>query len=193
MTEEGARQMRHRRGGWHAALLSGALAMTIPLTAACSGSGSPKPATAPGDKLYHQAVTYSRCMRTHGVTDFPMPAKGPQGTLIYPVNPPSGMLSSASYDPAFRACLKLAVIGGGAKFSARYQAIALHAIKQAECMRAHGITGFPSPATLNGGIHDPDFPAVGVDANTLRFQAAGQACGVRDLWRQVWWWPAGSV
>jgi hypothetical protein len=71
--------------------------------------------------------------------------------------------------------------------------MAIRGLKQAECMRGHGITGYPSPATLDGGIHVPDFTTLGLDPHTLQFQAAGRACGLGDLWQVLWWWPAGLV
>ena len=157
--------------------LAAALAATAALAAACGGS-SPGPAASPGQALYQQARTYADCMRAHGVPESPDPRPGPEGTLVYPLNPPAGMLTSAGYDAAFRACLKLAVTGG--RPTARYQAIASHALRQAECMRAHGITRYPSPATIGGGIHSPDFTTLGLDTHTPQFQAAGRACG----------WPA---
>jgi hypothetical protein len=158
------------------------------LLAACGG-GSPRPAASPGQALYQQSLTYSRCMRSHGVPDFPILKQGHGGTLVHPLSPPAGMLTSPGYDAGFRACLTLAVNGG--HHAARYRATALEGLKQAECMRAHGITGYPSPATLDGGIHVPDFTAIGLDPHTLRFQAAGRACGLGDLWQMQWWWPAG--
>jgi hypothetical protein len=189
----GARRVRaccrgeRQRVAWLAVTLAG----TVLLAVACGGS--PGAAAPPALRLYRQARTYTGCMRVHGVADFPEPRPGPGGTLVYPLNLPAGMLSSPGYDAAFRACLKLAVAGGGGRPSARYQAMALQALKQAECMRGHRITGYPSPATLNGGIHSPDYTTIGLDPHTLQFQAAGRACGMAGLWQQVWWWPAGSV
>jgi hypothetical protein len=172
------------RRQWAALVSAG----TVLLAAAC-GSGSPG-ATAPRGRLYQQSLTYSRCMRSHGVPDFPILKQGPGGSLVHPVRPPAGMLSAPGYDAAFRACLKLAVIGGGSR--ARYQAAALQRLKQAECMRAHGITGYPSPGTLDGGIHSPDFAAIGLNPHTLKFQAAAQACGMGLVWQAIWWWPAAA-
>jgi hypothetical protein len=158
---------------------------TVLLAAACGG-GSPGPAAS---ALYLRSLTYSRCMRSHGVPDFPILKQGgPGGTLVHPVSPPAGMLTSPDYDAAFRACLKLAVVGGHQ--AAQYRATALHGLKQAECMRAHGITGYPSPGALDGGLHAPDFTTIGLDPHTLRFQAAAQACGMELVWQVVWWWPA---
>ena len=178
-----------RTGSWRrAAWPTGVVAGTVLLAAACGG-GSPGPAASPS-RLYQQSLTYSRCMRSHGVPDFPILKQGPRGTLVHPVSPPAGMLTSPDYDPAFRACLKLAVVGGGS--AARYQAAALHGLKQAECMRAHGIYGYPSPGALGGGLHEPDFTAIGLDPHTLQFQAAAKACGLGLVWQVVWWWPAGA-
>jgi hypothetical protein len=167
-----------------------AVAGTALLAGACGG-GSAGPATSPS-RLYQQELTYSRCMRSHGVPDFPVLKQGPAGTLVHPVRPPAGMLSSPSYDGAFRACLKLAVLGG--RNEAEYQAVALQALKQAECMRAHGITGYPSPGALDGGLHAPDAVTIALNTHTLQYQAAAKACGMAaGLWQQVWWWPAAGT
>lgn len=115
---------------------------TVLLTAAC-GSVSSGPAASPS-RLYQRSLTYSRCMRSHGVPDFPLLKPGPAGSLVHPVSPPAGMLTAPGYDAAFLACLRLAVFGERSR--ARYQAVALHGLKEAECMRAHGITRYPSPA-----------------------------------------------
>ena len=107
-------------------------------------------------------------MRSHGVLDFPILKQGPGGSLVHPLNPPAWTLTSPGYDAAFRACLKLAVTSGGGRFAARYRAMALEGLKQAECMRAQGITDYPSPATLGGGLHAPRLhPTLGIDTHTL--------------------------
>jgi hypothetical protein len=174
-----------RRAAWLAVVPAG----TVLLAAACGG-GSPGPAASPGHTLYARELTYSRCMRAHGVPDFPILKQGPGGSLVHPVSPPAGMLTAPGYDSAFRACLGLAVVGGGSP--ARYQAKALKGLAQAECMRSHGVTGYPSPGALDGGLHEPDATAIGLDTHTLRFQAAARACGMAGgLWQAQWWWPAG--
>jgi len=60
-------------------------------------------------------------------------------------------------------------------------------------MRTHGITNYPSPGTLDGGIHSPDFTAIGLDPHTLQFQAAAKACGMGLAWQVMWWWPAAAA
>ena len=174
----------HRRRATRLAVVS---AGTVLLAAACGGGS---PAAPPGDSLYQQSLTYSRCMRVHGVPDFPILKQGPRGSLVHPVSPPAGMLTSPGYDAAFRGCLKLAVVGGGSP--ARYRAMAFKGLAQAECMRAHGITGYPSPGALDGGLHEPDATAIGLDTHTPQFAAAARACGMAGgLWQAQWWWPAG--
>jgi len=174
----------HRRRATRLAVVP---AGTVLLAAACGGGS---PAASPGGSLYQQSLAYSRCMRVHGVPDFPILKQGPGGSLVHPVSPPTGMLTSPGYDAAFRACLKLAVVGGGSP--ARYRAMALKGLAQAECMRAHGITGYPSPGALDGGLHEPDATAIGLDTHTPQFAAAARACGMAGgLWQAQWWWPAG--
>ncbi len=194
VSSRAARSARRARscglGSWQrAAWLAVMSAGTVLLAAACGG-GSPGPAASPS-RLYQQSLTYSRCMRSHGVPDFPILKQGPGGSLVHPVSPPAGMLTAPGYDAAFRACLKLAVIGGGS--AARYRAAALQGLKQSECMRVHGITSYPSPGALDGGLHEPDFTAIGLDPHTLQFQAAAKACGMGLAWQVVWWWPAAAV
>ena len=173
-----------------AGVLAAAAAGVAVLVAACgSGRSSPAgsyPSHPPGYGQYH---AYSQCMRSHGAPDYPILGRGPGGSLVHPLSPPAGMLSSPGYDAAFRARLPLAVTSG--RDAARYRAAALKGLKQAECMRAHEVTGYPSPAALDGGLHVPDFTAIGFDPHTLRFQAAGRACGMGDRWPVLWSWPAG--
>ena len=130
-------------------------------------------------------------MQSHGAPEFPDPELGPGGSLIHPLAPPRGMLSSAGYDTAFRACEQLASVSGG--LTARVKALAGQALSVAACMRAHGIAGYPDPALVDGGIHVPDLWAIGVDTHTLQFQAAAEACKAGNQWLEEWWWPAGSV
>src|SRR5215469_6690625 len=162
---------RRRRMAW-LAVMSAAVVL---LAAACGGD-SPAPAASPGQALYQRALAYSRCMRSHGVPDFPILKPGPGGSLVHPVSPPAGMLTAPGYDAAFRACLNLAVVGGGSP--ARYRATALRGLRQAECMRAHGITRYPSPGAIDGGLHVPDAVAIDLDTHTPQFAAAARACGM---------------
>ncbi|HET7048040.1 MAG TPA: hypothetical protein VFI54_07200 [Solirubrobacteraceae bacterium] len=114
--------------------------------AACGSSGnstdSPaKSATA----AYRAALAFSRCMRAHGLTNFPDPSPG--GGIQLRITPNSGI---NPFSPTFKAaqasCHKL--LPGGGPFSGRPTAHDKAQMLQiSQCMRRHGITDFPDPTT----------------------------------------------
>jgi hypothetical protein len=107
--------------------------------AACGSSGHPGATAASAH--YSQGVKFSACMRAHGVTNFPDPrASGgihiQMGSGINPFSP--------AFKAAQAACRSLAPFGLGANQHPSAQQIA--ATRQiSECMRSHGVTGFPDP------------------------------------------------
>jgi hypothetical protein len=183
--------MSSRTGSSDATLARILLSAGIVLLAvACGGSGSAQSVPSSTRSIYQQSLTYAGCMHSRGAPEFPGPELGSGGSLVHPLAPPPGMLSSPGYDRAFRACERLAPVSGG--LTQRKKAELDRGLSQAACMRAHGIAGFPDPAAIDGGIHGPDLWAIGVDAHTPQFAAAGDACKVGGLWPDEWWWPAGS-
>jgi hypothetical protein len=149
------------------------------------GSSSKKPAA---NSRAGPAIAFSQCMREHGVTNFPDPGSGGGGINIAGTNidPDS---------PAFRsarvACFKL-IPGAGPGTHASEQQIK-QATETAECMRKHGVTGFPDPiitatppavareqysqAEYGNGI----FIGIpkSINANSPAFDAAAKACNFR--------------
>jgi hypothetical protein len=88
-------------------------------------------------------LAFSKCMRAHGVTNFPDPnGRGINigGTGINPRSP--------SFAAAQSACFKLMPGGGPNSQKATAQQIR-QADKAAQCMRAHGVTGYPDPIISN--------------------------------------------
>lgn len=126
-----------------------ALAITAVL-AGCGGSSpsKPKTAAAPG---YSQFLSYSRCMRAHGVPNFPDPSTGGGGihvTLSAGGGSGGGGLDPSS--PSFRAAQTTCqhLLPGGGPGKQKPSAQVLHQMLEvSECMRAHGVTGFPDPTT----------------------------------------------
>lgn len=116
-------------------LMLAALACIVAL-AACGGSSKPKHATAHGgDPL----IAMSKCMRAHGVTNFPDPTGhgiNIGGTGIDPRSP--------AFQAAQTKCFKLLPGGGPQGHPASEQEIK-QATTTAECMRRHGVSGFPDP------------------------------------------------
>jgi hypothetical protein len=81
-------------------------------------------------------------MRSHGVPNFSDPTAVPGGQV--------SKIGANPQSPAFRAaqqsCQRLMPGGGPSSEHASPEAMA-QALKVSQCMRAHGISGFPDPTT----------------------------------------------
>ena len=152
-----------------ATIVTAALAL---LAAACAGSPSGRSSTSSAQSAYKDAaLSFSHCMRSHGVPNFPDP--DPQGNF-----PPfqagvSKQTSVASND----ACSHLLPSGGGAGTRGDKQKLAF-ALKAARCMRSHGFPTYPDPTTSSpssqgSGIR---FAGTGIDTKSPQFQAAETSC-----------------
>jgi hypothetical protein len=116
--------------------------VTCPLAIAACGSSGSHTTTGAASTHYNQALAFAECMRSHGVSNFPDP-NGSGGIHIAEgsgVNP-----FSPSFKTARAACAKLLPGGGPGSQHPTAQNIAT-ARQTSECMRRHGITGFPDPA-----------------------------------------------
>jgi hypothetical protein len=71
-------------------------------------------------------------------------------------------------------CRHLLPRGGRPPSEAQIQRVRAQALSYSQCVRAHGVPGFPDPGS-DGRIPDPG--TVGVDQGSPKFQAANQACG----------------
>jgi hypothetical protein len=166
---------------WVAALA--AMALIGLLATACGGSS---PAASTGGPTREQAaLIYARCMRAHGVPDFPDPDSN--GDFHLGNNQQGGKSNgsrSNSVSPqetaANQACNHL--LNAGAQLNAAQTQHALsQLVKYAQCMRAHGVPNFPDPQTTNGGIGVPsgftfDTSGRNLDQKSPQYQAANQAC-----------------
>jgi hypothetical protein len=123
--------------------------------AAIAACGSERPAGTASASA-DQALTYVRCLRSHGVPDFPDP--GPDGRL--PNIPSSIDTAAPAFQSAERTCAGLAPgVGGSGSASGSFTA-GLLAV--ARCMRAHGLPGFPDPTTT-----PPPAPPPGAHAGNV--------------------------
>ena len=147
-TLAGTADCQRRRGTrrlWPDALAALACAVAI---VACGSARTP--ATTAASVRYNQALLFAKCMRSHGVSDFPDPSAG--GGIH--IQSGSGV---DPFSPAFKAararCAKLLPGGGPGGGHPSSQEIAA-ARQTSECMRRHGITGFPDPT-----LKPPSSPA----------------------------------
>jgi hypothetical protein len=137
-----------------------------PAVASAGPSGSSSPATSAPTA---SPVAFARCMRSHGLPDFPDP--GANGGIRITSGPGSGAMgaNSPQYAAAYAACKALMTPlharGGGPDRG--------QLLKYAQCMRAHAIKDFPDPDSRGGlalsgrGDLDPSSPL---------FQKAQTAC-----------------
>jgi hypothetical protein len=119
------------------------------LAAACSGSpsstGSGGSPTA-GGSANSQLVAYSRCVRSHGIPDFPDPASGdiPKETAQ------QLGVSDSVLRAATGACADLWPYQARTQAQQRQQLT--DDLKFAQCMRSHGVPNFPDPTSSDGRV-----------------------------------------
>lgn len=152
--------------------------------AACGGSSEPNNSHA-GSKSANAFLAFSECMRAHGVTNFPDPSS--RGGIALP----AGMNPAApSFRSAQAACRHLMPGGGpGGHRATKRQVAAM--VATSECMRQHGVSGFPDPfaapngpPTLNPArystIQDMGGEVIAIpksiDVNSPVFKQAAKAC-----------------
>jgi hypothetical protein len=129
-----------------------------------SGSGSER----------DQLLAFAKCMREHGISDFPDPDRNGgialQGT-------PGGDLDkdNPQFAAALTACKHLMPNGGEPQQSEQDRRKNL---AYSKCMRAHGLKDFPDP-DKNGGISVELTPGSDLAPDNPQFQAADKAC--KDL------------
>lgn len=119
-------------------------------------------------------LAYARCMRAHGVTNFPDPNS--QGDF-----PPfQTHVSQQTSQAAQHACQHLLPSGGGAGgvgTKGDQQKLAL-GLKTAKCMRRHGYPTYPDP--VPGGASSQGsgtrFRGTGIDTKSPQFQTAETTC-----------------
>jgi hypothetical protein len=147
-----------------------------------TASGAPSGLT----QLQQQALAYAECMRANGVPRFP----DPSGSGGFQFSPGSGVdPSSPAFQAAQAKCRKLLPAGPTPGSTTHPSATWLaRMVKAAQCMRRHGIAGFPDPVTtvpaklpVNGLISDIQgaifvFPD-SLDTQTALFVRAANACG----------------
>jgi hypothetical protein len=124
-----------------------AVATAIVCAVALAGCGSSaKPRKRGPERGSFMAM--SVCMRSHGVPNFPDPSPGGGIHISSGINP-----ASPSFRSAQAACFHLLPGGGPGSQKPTKQQIAL-AVKTSECMRVHGVSGFPDPYVSSGGLPD---------------------------------------
>ncbi len=142
-------------------------------TSTTSALGTAASFGAPGlQQSYKAQLAYAACMRSHGEPSFPDPVLTGQSVRFGPGR--SIDQDSPRFISASTTCKRL-VPDGGVPSPAQIQALIAQMVKNAECMRAHGVTNFPDPTVNVPGMF-AGFSLKGLDPNSPQFQAAQRAC-----------------
>jgi hypothetical protein len=155
-----------------AAVMAAAALLAAACGASPSSTGSGGSPSAGGSASSH-LLAYSRCMRSHGVPNFPDPDSSGQIPKQAVVSA-ARSVSDSQFRAAGSACAYLAPNGLGPAprtVTAREQQDYLRA---AACMRSHGIANFPDPSFPGGEVHFTIPP--GIDTSSERFTQARQTC-----------------
>jgi hypothetical protein len=133
-------------------------------TTAATGQG-----TSGSGTKQHLALQFAKCMRSHGVRNFP------EGNGPIKIGPSSGIdPNSPTFRTAQKDCRSLLPKPSPAQVRQAEQ----NALKFSKCMRAHGVPNFPDPQFLTGGlsIRISAGGGGGLNPRSPAFQAAQQAC-----------------
>jgi hypothetical protein len=171
-----------------ASLAAAGVLVSLLLVSACGG-GSTGPgvagagsstgaASSSAASKRNTALAYSKCIRSHGVPDFPDPDS--KGQVQINAGPGSDLApDSPQFKKAQQACKSLEPSPPSAAEQQRDYA---KAIKFARCMRSHGVTDLPDPmppgtapktqSQRGSGGGGPS----GIDPNSPVFKKAQQAC-----------------
>lgn len=161
--------------------LAMAVAGVALLAAGCGGaspttSTSSSDAGAPSQKsIVASAFRYSRCMRTHGVANFPDPrvsaSPGHSSVGIAAVGH-----ASPRFDAAQKACQGIMPNPQSSGQQQQQDLAHKHALLAfARCLRGHGVPGFPDPTT-QGDLTPQMLTSAGVDLKAPAFLHAAVGC-----------------
>jgi hypothetical protein len=146
----------------------GVLAAAAFLAAACGGSPAPAQSGS-GNQGLVKLEDYAKCMRSHGIADFPDPQPNPGGQGgSFQANGGSGSDLNHN-DPRFQAADQACQSLLPQPAPASAQKIA-GLVKLAACMRSHGFPSFPDPDS-NGAFDSSKF-----DPSSPQLQSAMQTC-----------------
>jgi hypothetical protein len=136
---------------------------------------APARTAATGGQSASGAVELARCMRSHGILNFPDPASLATPAAIKAWKSQvhesvASMASSARFQAAQRACAPYWGQPATAPQVSPAEMQKLLAVSR--CMRAHGVPDFPDPNPTTGALNTP----AGLDKSSPRVLAALRAC-----------------
>lgn len=167
------RFMRRQWRPWPRAARTGCAASAVAaaalLAAACgAGPASTGSGSTPSTASSPSALSWARCMRSHGIPAFP----DPNGNGQVPQETAQQLgVSESRLQTAASACQRLDPKQLPAALTAQQEQDYL---KAAVCMRSHGISDFPDPTFPDGRV-SLNIPS-SIDTSSPQFTRARQIC-----------------
>ena len=140
-----------------------ALALTCCALAIAACGSSSKSTTTAGSSPAAAGFKFSACMRSHGVPNFPDPTSNGPG--------PGPTVHVDKHSPAFQNAQQACGSLQAAIAEAKPRPTRARQLRQAECMRTHGVPNYPDPLP-RGGYNIPS----GINPQSPAFQRAQNAC-----------------
>jgi hypothetical protein len=161
---------RRSRPTKRTASMTAMLALTV-LAAGCGGSNGPGTAGSSAGTAMTQALAYTRCMRSHGVGDFPDPTTPAGGGVAFQINAGPGSDLNAN-NPTFKAANQAcrALLPGGQQPATPPSPKIAAEVRWARCMRSHGVPSFPDPNSQGA------LDSAKLDNSSPAFRTATRAC-----------------
>jgi hypothetical protein len=163
-----------------AAAIIAAASLVLPVAAfgASPPSGGPGGATNAGAAAASQLLAFSRCMRSHGVPNFPDPQAGAINAKF--PGPQQLGVSDSLYQAGVKACQHLLPAGIGDRFPpAEARLVLIGMLKFSGCMRHHGVPNWPDPILDSQGRPVFDLGRAGIsrrESRSPRLAAKFAAC-----------------
>jgi hypothetical protein len=161
-------------------IVSALLAVVLLATACAGGPSGPgvagqgassTPSASPSGDPRDAELAYAKCMREHGISDFPDPQPG--GGIAIQAGPGSDLdQNNPQFKAADEACKSLLPTPSKQDQQKEFEDM----LRFAQCMREHGIADFPDPKP-GEGISISTEQGSDLDPNNPQFQAANKACG----------------
>jgi hypothetical protein len=165
---------------WRAAAVVAAGAATALLAAACGGSSNASGAGTFAGGTYAKSLAYAKCMRTHGVPQFPAPdGHGDFNNAQIEDLDQNDQPQARDANFACRSLLPNQGTGlSVTQLQTMLQQNLRNAVRAAHCMRAHGIGNFPDPegSTQGSGVSWRPVVLAGLNLNGPSYKAAWEAC-----------------
>jgi hypothetical protein len=129
-----------------------------------------------------KALAFAKCMRAHGVSNFPDPTGGELNLQVQKTPNSTSVNGVEVNGPVFQSALQACrsyLPNGGHPSAAQTAKVKAQALAMSRCMRSHGVPNFPDPQFRNapGGGFGIRIGGPGIDPSSPAFQAAQKACG----------------